>query len=190
MALSTIIKQTCPAMVEEKGKPPRPCGKIAVEMTRVKLGSTFLVTLECGHLLTEGQLGSVDDTYTSIISKDGKTLMPYQIEGVKRMEAANARAILADMQGLGKTVQALALLKLHQTELLPAVIIPPSTVKLQWFWEIDRWCGQKGFLTQVISSGKEFCAPGFQIYIVTYDMAKNEEMFRFIKDDIKTVILD
>jgi len=181
MALSTIIKQTCPA----KG-----CGKIAVELTRVKLGSTFLVTLECGHLVTEGQLGSADDLYTSIVSKDGKTLMPFQIDGVKRMEAANARAILADMQGLGKTVQALALLKLHQAELLPAIIIPPSTVKLQWFWEIDRWLGQKGFLTQVISSGKEFCAPGFNIYIVTYDMAKNEEMFRFVKDDIKTVILD
>lgn len=190
MSLSTIIKQTCQANIAEKGQPAKPCGKIAVEMTRIKLGNTFLITLECGHLITEGQLGSADDLYTSIKSKDGKYLMPFQIDGVKRMEQANARAILADMQGLGKTVQALALLKLHQHELLPAIIIPPSTVKLQWFWEIDRWLGQKGFLTQVISSGKEFCAPGFNIYIVTYDMAKNEEMFRFVKDDIKCVILD
>jgi len=116
--------------------------------------------------------------------------MPYQIEGVKRIEAANARAILADMQGLGKTVQALALLKLHKDELLPCVIFPPATVKMQWLHEIDRWCGREGFITQVISSGKEFCAPGFNVYIVTYEMAKNENVWQYVKDDIKFVILD
>ena len=103
--------------------------------------------------------------------------MPYQVDGVKALETANARAILADEQGLGKTVQSLALLKLHQKTLLPAVIIAPATVKLQWHHEIVRWCGVQGFLTQVISHGKEFCAPGFQIYVITYDMAKNEKAF-------------
>jgi SNF2 family DNA or RNA helicase len=187
MALSTIIKQTCPAIDKETGKP---CGKIAVELVRVPLGNDFLITLECGHLVTEGRLGSADDTYTNIVSSDGKRLMPYQIEGVKRIEAANARAILADMQGLGKTVQALALLKLHKDELLPCVIFPPATVKMQWLHEIDRWCGREGFVTQVISSGKEFCAPGFNVYIVTYEMAKNENVWQYVKDDIKFVILD
>lgn len=187
MALSTIVRLQCPAIDSETGKP---CGKVAVELTRVRLGNDFLITLECGHLISEGRLGSADDTYTSITSKDGKKLMPYQIEGVKRIEEANARAILADMQGLGKTVQALALLKLHPEELLPAVIFVPATVKSQWFWELDRWCGQQGFLTQVISSGKEFAAPGFQIYIVTYEMAKNDNIWQYVKDDIKFVILD
>lgn len=187
MALSTIIKQTCPAIDKETGKV---CGKIAVELVRVPLGNDFLITLECGHLVTEGRLGSPDDMYTSIVSSDGKRLMPYQIEGVKRIEAANARAILADMQGLGKTVQALALLKLHQADLLPCVIFPPATVKLQWLHEIDRWCGREGFITQVISSGKEFCAPGFNVYIVTYEMAKNDNVWQYVKDDIKFVILD
>lgn len=187
MALSTIIKQTCPAIDRETGKP---CGKIAVELTRVPLGNDFLITLECGHLVTEGRLGSADDLYTGIISKDGKRLMPYQIEGVKRIEQANARAILADMQGLGKTVQALALLKLHRAILTPCVIFPPATVKLQWLHEIDRWCGREGFVTQVISSGKEFCAPGFNIYIVTYEMAKSDFVWQYVKDDIKFVILD
>lgn len=187
MALSTIIKQVCPAIDHETKKP---CGKIAVELTRVALGKDFLITLECGHLVTEGRLGSKDDFYTSIVSTDGKHLMPYQIEGVKRIEAANARAILADMQGLGKTIQALAMIKLHPEELLPAVIIVPATVKLQWHHEIVRWCGTQGFLTQVISNNKEFAAPGFQIYIVTYEMCKTESMWQYVKDDIKFVILD
>lgn len=187
MALSTIIKQTCPAVDKETGKP---CGKIAVELTRVQLGNDYLITLECGHLVTEGRLGSKDDFYTSIKSSDGKTLMPYQIEGVKRIEAANGRAILADMQGLGKTVQALAFIKLHAEELLPAVIIVPATVKLQWHHEVVRWCGVNGFLTQVISNGKEFAAPGFNIYVVTYEMCKSETMWQYVKDDIKFVVLD
>lgn len=181
MALSTIVKQICPA---------KDCGKVAVELTRVPLGNDFLITLECGHLVTEGRLGSKDDVYTSIVSSDGKSLMPYQIEGVKRIEAANGRAILADMQGLGKTVQALAMIKLHPKELLPAVIFVPATVKLQWHHEIVRWCGTEGFLTQVISSSKEFAAPGFQIYIVTYEMAKTDSIWQYVKDDIKFVILD
>lgn len=187
MALSTIVKQTCPAIDKETGKA---CGKIAVELTRVQLGKDWLITLECGHLVTEGRLGSKDDVYTSIVSSDGKTLMPYQIEGVKRIEAANGRAILADQQGLGKTVQALTMIKLHPEELLPAVIFVPATVKLQWHHEIVRWCGTTGFLTQVISSGKEFAAPGFQIYIVTYEMAKNEKVWQYVKDDIRFIVLD
>lgn len=181
MSLSTIIKQICPS---------EGCGKIAVELTRVKLGNSHLITLECGHLITEGSLKSVNDTYESIISSDSRRLMPYQIDGVKFLESAGGRAILADEQGLGKTVQALALLKLHRAKLLPAVILAKTTIKIQWHHEIIRWCGQKGFLTQVIGSSKEFCAPGFQIYVVTYDMAKNDKIFEYVKDEIKTVIID
>lgn len=181
MALSTIIKQICPA----KG-----CGKVAVELVRVPLGNDFLITLECGHLVTEGRLGSKDDLYTSIVSSDGKHLMPYQIDGIKRLEAANARAILADMQGLGKTVQAISLISLHRADLLKAVVFAPATVKLQWHHEFVRWGGEQGFLCQVISNGKEFAAPGFDIYIVTYEMAKNDEMWRFVRDEIKCVVID
>lgn len=180
MALSSIIKQTCPA----KG-----CGKIAVEMTHVMVGKTKLITLECGHLMTEKQLAS-NDLYSTIVSSDGRQLMPYQIEGIKFLERANGRAILADEQGLGKTWQAAGFLKLHAKDVLPAVIIAKTTIKLQWHHEIVRICGLEGFRTQVIGSSKEFCAPGFQIYVVTYDMAKNDKIFEYVKDDIKCVIID
>lgn len=186
MALSTIIKQVCKAVDQETGKP---CGKIAEELTRVKLGGQFLITLKCGHLMYEKQLISLEDAYTSIVSNDGKRLMPYQIEGIKRIEAADARAILADEQGLGKTWQACGLMKLHP-ELLSAVVFCPATVKDQWHHEIRRICGTEGYRVQVISNGKEFAAPGFQIYVVTYEMAKNDDMWQYVKDDIKLVILD
>jgi SNF2 family DNA or RNA helicase len=183
MALSQIIKQICPA---------KDCGKVAVEVTRVKLGNSHLITLQCGHLVTEGQLTSEDDLYNSIISSDGMGLMPYQIEGIKRIEQANGRAILADMQGLGKTVQICGFMKLHEKTVFPALGVVPASVARQWFYEIRRWWGKddsKAPLVQVISSGKERAAPGFDIYIVTYDMLKNEDMFKYV-DDIKFVFID
>src|SRR5262245_49405738 len=113
MALSSIIKQKC-----------KVCDKIAVEKNRVNLGTTKLITLECGHVTTEDVIASAD--YSQIVSSDGRKLMPYQIAGVKFLEDADAKALLADEQGLGKTVQALALLKLHRDLLVPAIIVCPT----------------------------------------------------------------
>jgi SWI/SNF-related matrix-associated actin-dependent regulator of chromatin subfamily A-like protein 1 len=185
MALSVIIKQECPR-----------CGKIAVEKSRSKLGKTTLISLMCGHLVADTALGSADAAYEAITSKDGKKLKTYQINGIKFMETANGKCILADEQGLGKTVQLCGLLRLHPEELLPAVLVVPTTVKPQWMREIDRWCCPNGtmeerqrFLTQVINSGKEFAMPGFQIYIVTYDILKKDDLFKFVPN-IKTIVID
>lgn len=179
MALSSIVKQKCTV-----------CGKVAEELTFVKLGATKLITLKCGHMVSETAMNAAANlSYEDIVSKDGRRLMPYQIEGVKFMERANARMILGDQQGLGKTVQICALFKLHP-ELFPAVVEVKVNSTEQWRHEIDRWCGRQGFVTQVIKSGKEFAAPGFQIYVITYDLAKKESMWEYVKDDIKTLIVD
>jgi len=177
MALSSIVKKTCSE-----------CGKVAVEKGRINFGSSKLITLECGHVTHEEILQQAD--YASIVSSDNRRLMPYQIDGVKFLEQSDAKAILADEQGLGKTVQVAALIKLHPKELLPAIVTCPTTVKLQWHHEIIRWCGVQGYLCQVISSGKELAAPGFDIYITTYDLLKNEKCFEMVKDNIKLVVID
>lgn len=177
MALSSIVKKTC-----------QECGKIAVEVKRLQFGATKLITLECGHTTYEEVLVEAD--YKSIVSSDGRTLMPYQIDGIKFLEQADARALLADEQGLGKTVQALALLKLHREKLIPAIIVCPTNVKLQWHHEIIRWCGVQGYLCQVIGSGKELAAPGFDIYVTTYDLLKNTKAFDIVRGNIKFVIID
>jgi len=176
MALSSIVKQTC-----------KECGKIAVEKSRISFGTSKIITLECGHVSTDDVLQSVQDI-ASILN--GCKLMPYQVDGVKFLQACDARGLLADEQGLGKTIQALALIKIHAKELLPCVLVCPTTVKLQWHHEIINKCGVMGFLTQVIGSGKELAAPGFDIYITTYDLVKNEECFKLVKDNIKLVIID
>jgi len=175
MALSSIIKLTCDQ-----------CGKIAVEKSRISFGTSKLITLECGHVITESVMTS--DNVATVLNNT--TLWKFQVDGVEFLERSNARALLADEQGLGKTVQVLALVKLHQKELTPCVVVAPSSVTNQWHTEIREKCGIQGFLTQVIKSGKELAAPGFDIYVTTYDLLKNEKCFDLVKDDIKLVIID
>lgn len=175
MALSSIIKLTCDQ-----------CGKIAVEKSRINFGTSKLITLECGHVINESVMTSSGIAHIL----DGATLWPYQVNGVEFLERANGRALLADEQGLGKTIQALALIKLHRADLTPAIIVAPTSVKLQWHHEILQKCGVQGFLTQVIGSGKEMAAPGFDIYVTTYDLIKNDKCFSLVKDNIKLVIID
>lgn len=172
MALSLIHKKPCPE-----------CKKPFVEASRL-----FDMSIgECGHIIPMDKLeGSSYD----ITSSDGKELRPYQVDGIKFVELANVRALIADEQGLGKTVQGLGLIKLHPTELLPAAIVTKTTVKHQWFHEIRRWCGIQGFVTQVIGSSKEMALPGFDIYITSYDLLKNENVFSMMKGQIKLVIID
>src|SRR5947207_11856561 len=107
MALSTIVKKECPT-----------CGKVAVEESRVKLGKTTLIRLACGHLMhSVSMTGDDKDVYKSIVSSDGKSPRDYQIDAIKFAEQADARCIIADEPGLGKTWEALSLLKLHPEKL-------------------------------------------------------------------------
>lgn len=172
MSLSLIRKQTCPI-----------CGRPAIEKSRIGFAKSKLISLECGHLLTEEKLTSVN--YNELQSSDGKKLLPYQIDGVKFAEESGARCLIADEQGLGKTIQSLAVLQLHLDKLSPAVILTKTTLKLQWALEILRWTGKTA---QVIQSSKEIAVPGFDIYVITYDILKSEKVFQFVQ--IRTIILD
>lgn len=175
MALSSIIKQTC-----------NQCGKIAVEKSKVSFGSSKLITLECGHVITESVMTSSGVAHIL----NNTTLRPYQVAGVEFLERANGRALLADEQGLGKTTQTQALIVLHREELLPAIVVCPTSVTEQWHHEFRDKCGIQGYLCQVINSSKTMAAPGFDVYITTYDLIKKDFIFDLVKDKIKLVVID
>src|SRR5262245_36158626 len=103
MALSQIVRLECTV-----------CKKVAVEESSMKVGKTSLIRLACGHMISSEDLTSSDEnTYENLIFSDGCRPRHYQIDGIKFGETSNVRFILADEQGLGKTIQALCLLKLH-----------------------------------------------------------------------------
>ena len=101
----------------------------------------------------------------------GGELKPFQRAGVSYL-LAQRRAFLADEQGLGKTIEALATLQADGA--FPAVVVCPASLKLNWLREIERWLPQRGAraLAGTGVAGPE--APGprspADITVVNYDI--------------------
>jgi SNF2 family DNA or RNA helicase len=178
MKVSHIIKTKCPE-----------CGKEVSESSRIEFADSRIIFLSCGHGVSGDKLVSPEDKYL-FQSTDNKSLRQYQIDGIKFCEASGVRCLIADEQGLGKTVQALGTLRLHSDTLLPAVIVTKTTVKRQWYFEIHRWCNEHNLRVQVIQSKKEMALPGLDIYIISWDLLKEVKIFSLVDTDIKTLILD
>lgn len=68
----------------------------------------------------------------------GLKLYDYQKEGVAFIDSKQGRALIADEMGLGKTIQALSWLRVHP-EIRPALIVCPSSVKINWSREAKKW---------------------------------------------------
>jgi hypothetical protein len=66
----------------------------------------------------------------------GGELKPFQRAGVQYL-LKQRRSFLADEQGLGKTIEALATIEADGA--YPAVVVCPASLKLNWMREIERW---------------------------------------------------
>ena len=76
----------------------------------------------------------------------GGELKPFQRAGVRYL-LAQRRALLADEQGLGKTIEALATLEADSA--YPAVVVCPASLKLNWLRELERWLPDRSVQTLV-----------------------------------------
>ncbi len=101
----------------------------------------------------------------------GGTLEPFQWAAVRY--ALNARrTFLADEQGLGKTVEALAALEADGA--YPAIVICPASLKLNWEREATRWLPHRSV---AIVEGRVAVPPAGDIVILNYEIvAAQREM--------------
>ena len=118
--------------------------------TCLALRSTFRTDLEIGPRLTEWATNELANRITPANSlRDLETLedpsnadlFPHQRAGVEFLKTAK-RALLADEPGLGKTAQAIrALKKLKEegSDVFPALIVCPNTLKKNWKREFAKW---------------------------------------------------
>eukprot|EP00762_Andalucia_godoyi_P000756 ANDGO_03772.mRNA.1 SWI/SNF-related matrix-associated actin-dependent regulator of chromatin subfamily A-like protein 1 len=106
-----------------------------------------------------------------------QSMMPFQKEGVLFALQRNGRALIADHPGLGKTIQAIALMYCYRKE-WPMCVIVPSSVRFQWKAEILKWL-PRSFISEdeihviVSASNDKYASHGeeFQVLIVSYDLA-------------------
>lgn len=109
-------------------------------------------------------------------------LLPFQLAGVEFIEAHDGRAIVADEMGLGKTAQAIGWLVLKGAPVLPALVVCPAVVRVNWAREIARFSDLKALIVVSKSSLKGFQKlgvavsdrpePGYDIIIVNYDLCR------------------
>jgi SWI/SNF-related matrix-associated actin-dependent regulator 1 of chromatin subfamily A len=104
----------------------------------------------------------------------GGELKPFQRAGVSYL-LTQRRAFLADEQGLGKTIEALA--ALQADDAFPAVVVCPASLKLNWLAEIERWLPQRSARALVgtgaggrARAGSPVAGVGADITVVNYDI--------------------
>jgi len=96
----------------------------------------------------------------------GGELKPFQRAGVTYL-LARRRAFLADEQGLGKTIEALAAIEADGA--YPAVVVCPASLKLNWLRELERWLPARS--AQALSGhGARDRLRGADITVVNYDI--------------------
>jgi hypothetical protein len=99
----------------------------------------------------------------------GGELHPFQRAGV-RYALDRRRTFIADEQGLGKTVQALAALEADGA--FPAVVICPASVKLNWERETRKWLPERSVAVLEGRDDRAWTAEveGAEIVVLNYDI--------------------
>lgn len=105
----------------------------------------------------------------SLVSK----LFPFQREGYAFGVSMGGKVGIFDDMGLGKTIQAIALL-LHYHTVWPALIVVPSTLKVQWKFEVLKWAPSLCEAdVHIITKGSKPIRDEASIVIVGYSMAQS-----------------
>ncbi len=94
----------------------------------------------------------------------GGTLEPFQWAAVRYALEAR-RTFLADEQGLGKTVEALATLEADGA--FPAIVVCPASLKLNWRRETEKWLPAR---TVAVAVGRGALPPPADLTILNYEI--------------------
>ncbi|HEY7830531.1 MAG TPA: DEAD/DEAH box helicase [Solirubrobacteraceae bacterium] len=97
----------------------------------------------------------------------GGELKPFQRAGVSYL-LAQRRAFLADEQGLGKTIEALATLEADGA--YPAVVVCPASLKLNWQRELKQWLPHRSVRALVGTGPAGIRDTPTDVTVVNYDI--------------------
>ena len=186
-------KQYCHAA----GKDGKVCGKVMEILSTRIVASRKLHQLKCGHIWVETReftkAQQERDEKEAIYDfhfgeHDEMQLMPFQKDGVKFLERANFRALLADDPGLGKTFQFLTPLRLHPKKLLPALIVCKAGLRSQIGTAVTRMTDIPAQVMYASHHKPQMFSKA--IVVVSYDSLWRMKWDESIWSKFKTVILD
>jgi SNF2 family DNA or RNA helicase len=118
-------------------------------------------------------------------------LYSFQSAGVKWIDDRKGRAFVADDMGLGKTPTALGWLALRRETALPALVLVPATLRVNWIREAAKFTDFKCLLLSGPSSLKQFKklgldvsdmpVPGYDVTLLNYDLLSVETPKTWLK---------
>jgi SNF2 family DNA or RNA helicase len=104
-------------------------------------------------------------------------LFPYQVDGVRALLTRDA-ILLADDTGLGKTIEAIAALRILalQRRIHAALVVVPAGVQRQWRMELNSWAPELHVSTiqgPAAERAWQWQAPA-HVYLVSYDTLRED----------------
>ena len=93
------------------------------------------------QVTNEDAIGAIDYVQRAFRARvpAGLSPLPFQTVGIAFAKLTNYRALIGDAPGLGKTIQGLGCLITDPEMLLPAVIVAPKNVTVNWVKEAKKW---------------------------------------------------
>ena len=144
-----------------------PTRRIANELYKLDSNFTDDAKIFLKETKTKSENEMKDDNF--------EKLYPFQKDGVKQLLSSDNNFLLADEMGLGKSVQGAMYLKLKKDS-LPALIICPASLKLNWAREIENWTGYKTYV--INGKNPEYLSEEFikkyPVWIINYDILGSE----------------
>lgn len=127
-----------------------------------------------------------------------KILRKYQIQGFKWLKILGDNGlggILADDMGLGKTIQAISFILSNKDSenILPSIVIAPSTLVYNWEREIKKFASNLSVLSiegNKDDRRKKICQiPNYDVVITSYPLLRND-IDLYTEFDFYTCIID
>ncbi len=145
------------------------CAKCLVEVDPENY-SDFAAHENC-EWESRGALTEIPSNRMNVYSR----LRPFQQDGVDFLEKANFNSILADEQGLGKTVQVLSAIAHSKDKLTPTLYVVKAALRMNWLEEmVNRgWLCEKDNPLDypfVLLDGRSAILPGFKHYVIPYTL--------------------
>ena len=122
----------------------------SIPMTSFHLRFALDVLKEYGFEVSARLYTLIEEKPTRFIHRDG--LYNFQSQAVDFLNKANGRALIADEQGLGKTIEALYWIS-TKPDIKSILVICPASVIYKWEAEILKW--DKSRTVQVLRTSKE-----------------------------------
>lgn len=114
------------------------------------------------------------------------TLYPHQLDGVAWL-IQHPRGLLADDQGLGKTIQVIVAADLLNVRRM--LVVCPTVVLHNWAREIGTWSTTRS--AQVITTGKDKVDPGVGAVVVSHGLLLRDALYaQLVAETWDAIVLD